>query len=128
VRQAIAQTHGKCLGTPLRWRHATGVVGATVRFSGTRAVARADEGASYAAAYVRVAPRRAPDRTAIARALTSGELRAAEGSFAAAATVPLKAPARPARRGTYVLAVSLQAAMNPDRRTLFLGPAFRVPR
>jgi len=125
VRQAIAQTHGRCLGKPLTWRHAAGVVGASVRFSARRATARADEGASYAAAYVRVSPRRSPSRTWIDRALTSGELDAAEGNLAAAARVAVRRPALPKRRGTYVLAVSLRAAMNGDRRSLFLSLPFQ---
>jgi hypothetical protein len=126
VKHAIAETHGRCLGTRLTWRHATGVVGATVRFSGRRATAHADEGATYAAAYVRVSPKRPPSRGAIDRALTSGELDATEGRLPAVATVPVKLPARPTRRGTYVLAVSLQAAMNGDRRSLFLSRLFRL--
>src|SRR5207244_11509502 len=69
VKQAIAQTHGRCLEKPLTWRHATGIVGASVRFSGRRATARAAEAATYAAAYVRVSPRRAPSRAWIDGAL-----------------------------------------------------------
>ena len=126
VKQAIAQTHGRCLGKPLAWRHATGIVGASVRFSGRRATARAAEGATYAAAYVRVSPKRAPRRVTIDRLLTSGELEAAEGNLAAGATVRVRRPALPARRGTYVLAVSLRAAMNGDRRSLFLSLPFHV--
>jgi hypothetical protein len=128
VKHAIALTHGRCLGTPLTWRHATGVVGASVRFAGRRAAVRADEAATYAAAYVRVSPKRAPRRVAIDRALTSGELEAAEGNLAAAATVGVRRPALPKRRGTYVLAVSLRAAMNGDRRSLFLSLPFQVRR
>jgi hypothetical protein len=60
----------------------------------------------------------------IGRALTEGELNVVEGRLTAAATVPLRLPPRPVRRGTYVLAVSLQAAMNADRRSLFLTRAF----
>jgi len=126
VKQAIAQTHGRCLGKPLTWRHATGVVGASVRFSGRRATAQTAEDATYAAAYVRVSPKRAPRRVAIDRLLTSGELDAAEGTLAAAATVRVRRPALPTRRGTYVLAVSLRAAMNGDRRSLFLSLPFHV--
>src|SRR5919201_550962 len=109
VKTAIAQTHGRCLGKALTWRHATGVVGASVRFSGRRATARTDEDATYAAAYVRVAPKRGPRRVAIDRMLTSGELDAAEGPVAAAGTVRVRGPAFPTRRGTYVLAVSMRA-------------------
>ena len=126
VKTAIAQTHGRCLGKALTWRHATGVVGASVRFSGRRATARTDEDATYAAAYVRVAPKRGPRRVAIDRMLTSGELDAAEGPVAAAGTVRVRGPAFPTRRGTYVLAVSLRAAMSGDRRSLFLSLPFHV--
>jgi hypothetical protein len=126
VKQAIAQTRGRCLGKPLIWRHATGVVGASVRFSGRLATAQAAEAAIYAAAYVRVSPKRTPRRVAIDRLLTSGELDAAEGSLAAAGTVRVRRPALPTRRGTYVLAVSLRAAMNGDRRSLFLSLPFQV--
>jgi hypothetical protein len=58
--------------------------------------------------------------------LTSGELAAAEGNLAAGATVRVRRPALPRRRGTYVLAVSLRAAMNGDRRSLFLSLPFHV--
>jgi hypothetical protein len=126
VKTAIAQTHGRCLGKPLTWRHATGVVGASVRFSGRRATARADEDATYAAAYVRISPKRAPRRVSIDRALTSGELDAAEGTLSAATRVAVRRPTLPTRRGTYVLAVSLRAAMNGERRSLFLGLPFHV--
>ena len=100
-------------------------MGATVRFAGRSATARAEEDATYAAAYVRVSPKRRPSRAAIDRALASGELDAAEGSVSAASAVPVKRPAAPARHGTYVLAVSLRAAMNGDRRSLFLSRPFR---
>jgi hypothetical protein len=126
VKQAIAETHGACLGQPLTWRHASGVVGGTVSFSGRSATARADEGATYVSAYVRVFPKRRPNRIPIDRALTSGELDSTDGTVSAGALTPVKAPARPPRRGTYVLAVSLQAAMNGDRRSLFLGRPFRI--
>src|SRR5439155_26607860 len=97
---------------------------ASVRFAGRPATARADEAATYAAAYVRVSPKRAPRRVAIDRLLTGGELDAAEGSLAATARVVVRRPALPTRRGTYVLAVSLRAAMNGDRRSLFLSSRF----
>jgi hypothetical protein len=73
-----------------------------------------------------VSPRRAPSRTWIDRALTSGELDAADGSLAAAERVAVRRPALPSRRGTYVLAVSLRAAMNGERRSLFLSLPFHV--
>jgi hypothetical protein len=126
VKQAIAQTRGRCLGQPTAWRHATGVVGAAVRFTGRRATARADEGATYAAAYVRVSPRRAPSRAAIDQGLTSGELAAAEGNVVAGAPAIVRRPVLPTRRGTYVLAVSLRAATNGHRRSLFLSLPFHV--
>jgi hypothetical protein len=126
VKQAIAQTHGRCLGTPAVWRHATGVVGGAVTFTGLRATARADEDATYASAYVRVSPKRRPSRGKIDRALTSGELEAAEGDVAAGGAVRVSRPAHPARPGTYVLAVSLRAATTTDRRSLFLSRPVRL--
>ena len=129
VKTAIAQTHGACIGTPTTWRHATGVVGGSVSFTGTRArsaLARADEAATYATAFVRVAPKRRPNRAAIDRALTSGTLAAEVGNVPATASTPLVLPARPVRRGMYVLAVSLAASTNDDRRSLFLSRPFRV--
>ncbi|HYZ78627.1 MAG TPA: hypothetical protein VE596_14765 [Gaiellaceae bacterium] len=126
VKQAIAETQGRCLGKPSVWRHVTGVVGGTVTFSGLRATAHADEAATYASAFVRVSPRRRPSRGAIDRALTSGELDAAEGDVSAGGVVTVARPRRPARPGTYVLAVSLRAAMTSDRRSLFLSRPVRV--
>jgi hypothetical protein len=127
VRQAIAETRGRCLGRPASWRHASGVVGGAVTFSGVRRPsATAAEDANYASAYVRVFPKRRPNRAAIDRALTSGELEAAEGNVAAGSTTAVARPARPARRGTYVLAVSLRAAMNGERRALFLSTPIRI--
>ena len=127
VKQAIAETQGRCLAKPTIWRHATSVVGGAVTFSGARvATASAGEDAAYAAAYVRVSPKRRPNRAAIDRALASGELDTVEGGVAAASSVSVRVPARPARPGAYVLAVSLRAAMNGERRSLSLGPSFRV--
>src|SRR5207248_1604093 len=82
--------------------------------------------ATYAAAYVRVSPKRSPSRGAIDRALTSGELDAAEGDVSAGGLMPVTRPPRPARPGTYVLAVSLRAAMTSDRRSLFLSRPVRI--
>jgi hypothetical protein len=126
VKQAIAETQGRCLGKRATWRHVTRVVGGTVTFTGQAATARADEGAAYASAYVRVFPKRRPNRTAIDRALTSGELEAAEGTVRAGWSIPVRRPARPTRHGLYVLAVSLRAETNGERRSLFLSRPFRV--
>jgi hypothetical protein len=126
VKQAIGETHGRCLGTPTGWHHVTGVVGGTVTFAGLRATAHADEAATSLSAFIRLSPKRQPSRGAIDRALTSGELDAAESTVPAGGAVPVARPSRPARRGTYVLAVSLRAAMTSDRRSLFLSRPVRV--
>src|SRR5205085_2966154 len=49
VKQAVAETQGRCLAKPTIWRHATSVVGGAVTFSGTR-VAAASAGAAAACA------------------------------------------------------------------------------
>ena len=132
VRAAIAATRGLCAGTPVVWRHATGVVGAAVDLSGTRrralarrtraAVASADEGAIALAGAVRLPASSA----AVEQALLQGSVSVAETRVRAASRTAIALPPTPDAPGLYAYAVMLQAALNPQRRTTFVGRPFRV--
>jgi hypothetical protein len=132
VRAAIAATRGLCAGTPVVWRHATGVIGAAVDLSGTRRrvlarrtraiVASADEGAVALAGAVRVPASSA----AVEQALLQGSVSVAETRVRAASRTAVALPPTLDAPGLYAYAVMLQAELNPQRRTTFVGRPFRV--
>jgi hypothetical protein len=137
VKAAIAENRTRgCTGTPVRWRPATDVVGATVSFGsvgrGTPAVrVVAREQADYAAGIFR-APGRLTraGRGAIARSLASAArpgdaLASTRGTLPAYYTRLVRTPARLAP-GSYVYALRLTAWANPGRTTVFVGEPFRV--
>ena len=136
VREAIAATRGLCAGAMVGWRHATSVVGAAVDVAGTRrrelarrtraAVATASEGALALAGAVRIPSSGTISRAAVERALLQGAVSVVETPVPAASRTAVRLPATPAAPGLYAYAVTLQAELNPDRRTTFVGPPFRV--
>jgi hypothetical protein len=136
VRDAVAATRGLCAGPKVVWRHATGVVGAAVDLGGTRrralarraraAVATAAEGAVALAGAVRIGSSGTIGRAAVERALLQGSVDVAETAVPANGRTSVRLPAAPAAPGVYAYAVVLQAELNPQRRTTFVGRAFRV--
>ena len=136
VREAIAATRRLCAGAIVVWRHSTGVVGAAVDVAGTRrrqlarrtraAVATAAEGAVALAGAVRVPSSGTIPRAAVERALLQGTVAVVETPVAAGSRTAVRLPATPDASGLYAYAVTLQAELNPDRRTTFVGAPFRV--
>lgn len=137
VKDAFAQTKGRCTGRSRAWRHTQAVVGARSTFPrpkrplATRSRSwsfsvRADEAARYRAGVFRLSGPRL-DRKAVTRALARnrGALRAT-GSAKAYTIQRVRFARRPLTPGWYVYGVRLSAAMNPQRTTTFFGRPFRV--
>jgi hypothetical protein len=134
VRAMMNATGGRCTGRERSWRHAPAVIGAGARFSGLARPkllvnrfwafnATADEDATYRAGIFRARLGRA----GIARGLASGRAAlSASGRINAHWTPLVKFPGKRLRRGTYVFAIELRAAMNPARKSLIVSDAFRV--
>jgi hypothetical protein len=135
VKSVMAATGGRCTGRERTWRHATSVIGAGARFSGLAAPkklvnlywafkATADEEASYRAGIFRAST----PKGQISRALASGRggVLSRSGVVSAHWTPLVKFPGKKLRRGSYVYAIELRAAMNPARKSFFVSPPFRV--
>jgi hypothetical protein len=135
VRAVMAATGGRCTGRERTWRHATSVIGAGARFSGLGRPkllvnrywafnARADEDAIYRAGIFRAST----GRGQVARALATGRGAAlsASGRVKAHWMLVVKFPGKRLRRGSYVYAIELRAAMNPARKSLIVSRPFRV--
>ena len=135
VKSAFRSSRGRCRGKMRTWRHATSVIGAGARFRGLGRTkppkhaswsfrATADEEASYRAGIFRAST----GRGKIKRVL-SGRGRAVlskSGIVNAHWTPIVKFPDSRLRRGRYVYAIKLRAAMNPARDSLFVSRPFRV--
>jgi hypothetical protein len=126
VRAAIAAARDRgCAGKVVRWRRATGVVGAraTWRHATRSFTVTAEEDATYAAAVV---PAGTP-RTAIARALAvAGAPPAGSRGTLKAYRPGLVRVRRALGAGSYVTAVRLTAATNPRRSTVVVSRPFAV--
>jgi hypothetical protein len=143
VKNAIAQTQGRCALTPPGWLHTTAITGASVAFgylgSGKgvgnklwRFHATAQEDAIYKAGIFRVAPGKltAKAKKAIAKALASSRgkpLLAAKGTVVAYKSKLVALPKKTLKQpGSYVYAIRLAAAMNPQRTLVAVSKPFRV--
>ncbi len=133
VKEAIADSAGRCMGDAVIWLHTEKVIGATASFRETTFAldARATEDASYTAGLFRVGGASLTDsaRDDIDRGL-SGRLGAAasatRGAVKAYWRTRVKIPWRVLPAGWYVQAIRLRAAMNPERTTLLVGRPFWV--
>jgi hypothetical protein len=133
VKEAIADSAGRCMGQPVIWRHTEKVIGAGAGFRESTFTlnARATEDASYTAGLFRVsgAALSSSARDDIDRAL-AGRLGAAasstRGALKAYWRTRVKIPWRTLPAGWYVQAIRLRAAMNPERTTLLVGRPFRI--
>ena len=136
VKQALAETGGKCTGTPVAWRHTTTVVGASLSWKSykrsTWATATVGEDVKVVSGVVRVPGKGRVSRTAIARALADGgvpQVQAVQqGAIKAYWNEVVKVPKTGLVKGTYVAAVQLSSVLAPERTVLFVGPRFRVGR
>jgi hypothetical protein len=138
VRNAIAETGGRCAGAPRTWRHTTSVVGAGATFGDLSRVrswkqkawgfnVTAAEEASFKAAIVPVAGTSATGAE-ISRALQGKRLAAvrADGTIRAGWTPRVTFPKLRLAPGRYVYAAQLAAAMNPARTSTFVSKPFSV--
>ena len=137
VKQTIAQTQGKCQGSPVTWRHANTVVyptatwGSLLKPQSTKRVrwsfrAGAGEQASFAAGIFKAGPKKA----VLAKRLATGRpkpLLYARGTVKAIGTV-VSFPRRRLRPGKYVYAMRMSATMNPQRVSILVSRMFRVVR
>jgi hypothetical protein len=137
VRNAIAETGGRCAGAPRTWRHTTAVVGAGAVFgdlSRPRSPRQkawgfnltAAEEATFRAGIVR-AGSSAAGREEISRQLQGTRLAArAEGTVRAGWTPRVEFPRQALAPGRYVYAAELAATTNPARTSVFVSKPFRV--
>ena len=134
VKQAIAQTGGTCLGKPVVWRHATGVILPTAAWGSLgrqparrkrwRFGATAGEEASYVAGLFKAGA----SRVALARRLAGARpkpLLTAKGTIEAAPRV-VTFPVRRLRPGRYVYAIRMSATMNSKRVSVLVSRPFQV--
>jgi hypothetical protein len=140
VKRAIAETGGRCTGTPVAWKHATSVVGASWRPGPPRLAkgqtvwsfaAKAAEDAPFRAAVLRVrSNRRIPARGHLAigqllRGKAPGVL-FRRGVVRAPFARVFRFKPRTMKTGYYTLAVLLQAETNATRTKVFVSRPFRV--
>jgi hypothetical protein len=134
VKNAIAQTQGRCALPPPGWSHITGVSGGAVTFGYLAAKssrnmlwrfrATAQEDAVYKAGLFRVSAGKvkAKAKKAITKALASGTSRPLLGVRGTVLAYKSKLVAlqkkRLKRAGWYVYGIRLGAAMNPKQRAL----------
>ena len=143
VKNAIAQTQGKCALTPPGWTHTTSVNGATVAFGYLgnpkgwsnrlwRFRAGVQEDASYKAGVFRLAAPKLTSkaRKAVVAALAnprSKPLLAAKGTALAYKSKLVALPKQRLKRaGWYAYGIRLAAAMNPQRTFVALSRPFLV--
>ena len=89
-------------------------------------MASADEGAIALAGAVRVPASGVPGRALVEQALLQGSVAVAETRIRPGSRVAVALPAAPNAPGLYAYAVLLQAELNPQRRTTFVGRPFGV--
>src|SRR6266516_3444990 len=143
VKNAIAQTQGKCALTPPGWSHTATVNGATVAFGylGSpkgwnnklwRFRATVQEDASYKAGVFKLGPRKltAKAKKSVLKALAnpgSKPLLGAKGTALAYKSKLVALPKKTLKRpGWYVYGIRLAAAMNPQRAFVSVSRPFLV--
>lgn len=129
VKAAIAQSAGRCQGSPTTWSHSTTVSGARAVFSDVKDKSLkqrswgfgvyAEEDATYEASIERVADERGSRPTAVAGARRSGAVSAYFTPRVDFRGLGLAA-------GFYRYRVGLAAAMNASRTASFTSEVFRV--
>ena len=134
VKQTIAQTHGNCPATPVRWRHVTGVVLPVVAWGSLKPQplkrtrwsfgAGAGEEADFRAGLFKAGP----SKTVLGKRLAAGRpkpLLFAHGLIKAGSRL-VSFPTRRLKRGLYVYAIRMSATMNPKRASVLVSRPFRV--
>ncbi|MGB2875797.1 MAG: hypothetical protein WBB76_10035 [Gaiellaceae bacterium] len=137
VKQTIAQTQGKCQGKRLTWTHTTHVdspVAAWQSLMGSHSTsatrwsfsASAGEEVAFRAGIFNAGT----SNRVIARALAgrgTKPLLSTNGKIKARKRV-IAFPQHSLKRGRYVVAISMQATMNPSRTSLLVSRAFTVAK
>jgi hypothetical protein len=133
VKTSIAQTHGDCQQSPVTWKHVRAVLQARVSWGPLRRTARSTKwrisaGAGEEALYRAGIFKYGTSKRTIAKSLTRGRPRAV---LSATGTIKAKTrtvafPSRRLKRGRYVIAIRMRAAMNTGRATLFISRVLRV--
>ena len=123
VKETLAQSGGRCLGTPVRWRPATGVAGAWARLRSSSLAFGATEDATSTVTLVRLPSRaltgdRIPTRATV---VSSVDTRVHAYVQARPSAQPLAG-----EPGNYVYKLTLQAAVNPRRQSVFLSRPFTL--
>ena len=126
VKGMISQTGGRCPGAPVAWGHATSVLGASVDFGDLAPrprkgrywalLARAAEDYTYRAGVFPASRSRPAARDLAGRALPRLVLQQAGHGRANLGRL-VRFPRASLPPGTYVYAIRMQAAMNPQRTT-----------
>jgi len=134
VKQTIAQTHGSCPATPVRWRHVTGVVLPVVGWGSLKPQPLRRTRWSFAAGAGEEADFRAglfkagPSKTVLGKRLAAAKpkpLLSAHGLIKAGSRL-VYFPPRRLRPGLYVYAIRMTATMNPKRASVLVSRPFRV--
>jgi hypothetical protein len=138
VKGAYAANGGACAGTPLRWAHATGVVGLSARFPAVRDAqhvgdwslnASAAEGASYRAVLVSLGSAAATPEIVTAALAGQGPAQVAlstAGKLRAGGQQAIALPQRPVKAGRYVYALQAVPTLAPARAQLVLSSVFSL--
>jgi hypothetical protein len=140
VKRVIAETGGRCTATPVSWKHATSVVGASWRPGPPRVKkqktiwsfsAKVAEDSMYRAAVLRVrSKRRIPAKglRAIGQLLKGNApgILFRKGTVGAPFARVIRFQPRRMKPGYYVLATLLQAEMNTSRTAVFASRPFRI--
>ena len=134
IKQTIAQTHGNCPATPVRWRHVTGVVLPVVAWGSLKPQplkrtrwsfgAGAGEEADFRAGLFKAGP----SKTVLGKRLAAGRpkpLLFAHGLIKAGSRL-VSFPTRRLKRGLYVYAIRMSATMNSKRVSVLVSRPFRV--
>jgi len=134
IKQTIAQTHGNCPATPVRWRHVTGVVLPVVAWGSLKPQplkrtrwsfgAGAGEEADFRAGLFKAGP----SKTVLGKRLAAGRpkpLLFAHGLIKAGSRL-VSFPTRRLKRGLYVYAIRMSATMNAKRASVLVSRPFRV--
>jgi hypothetical protein len=134
VKQVLAQSHGNCQTTPVKWRHVSAVVLPAVAWGSLKPqplkrtrwsfTAGAGEEADFRAGLFKAGPSKA----VLGKRLAAGKpkpLLSARGVIKAS-TRRVSFPTRRLKPGLYVYAIRMSATMNSKRASVLVSRPFRV--
>ena len=134
VKQVLAQSHGNCQTTPVKWRHVTAVVLPAVAWGSLKPqplkrtrwsfTVGAGEEADFRAGLFKAGPSRA----VLGKRLAAGKpkpLLPARGVIKASTRL-VSFPTRRLKPGLYVYAIRMTATMNSKRASVLVSRPFRV--